>query len=89
LDYVLRVAATGPLGVRRWAAHSIPRRGALQARLKGPYVGLELPAEELGRPWFVLVEAEVHEPGIGELDQSAWCLLSRQGPPEGGRGSAR
>jgi LmbE family N-acetylglucosaminyl deacetylase len=83
LDYVLRVAATGPQGVKHWAAHSNRRRGMLQARVEGLYVGLELPAEDLGQPWYVLVEAEVHEPGIGDLDKSAWCLLSREGSPPG------
>jgi LmbE family N-acetylglucosaminyl deacetylase len=88
LDYVLRAAAAGPQGVKHWVAHSIRRRGTLKARVQGLYVGLELPADDLGQPWYVLVEAEVHEPGIGELDQSAWCLLSREDSPPGGPASA-
>jgi LmbE family N-acetylglucosaminyl deacetylase len=80
LGYVLRVAAAGPQGVRHWAARSSGRhKGALPARVAGPYFGMELPADELGQAWYVLVEAEVHEPGLGTLDQSAWCLLRVQG----------
>ena len=85
LGYVLRVAAAGPQGVKHWLARSNRRPGALPARVAGPFIGMELPAEELGQPWYVLVEAEVHEPGPGVLDQSAWCLLSREGPPAAAR----
>ena len=89
LDYVLRVAAAGPEGVRHWVARSRGRRkGELPALAAGPYVGLELPAEELGRPWYVLVEAEVHETGFGVLDQSAWCLLRLEGPEAMGPAAA-
>jgi LmbE family N-acetylglucosaminyl deacetylase len=79
LRYVLRVAAAGPQGVKHWATRTSRRPEALPARVAGPYFGLELPAEELGRPWYVLVEAEVGESGFGVLDQSAWCLLRLEG----------
>ncbi len=79
LRYVLRVAAAGPQGVKHWATRSGRRPEALPARVAGPYFGLELPAEELGRPWYVLVEAEVRESGFGVLDQSAWYLLRVEG----------
>jgi LmbE family N-acetylglucosaminyl deacetylase len=89
LDYVLRVASAGPQGVKHWVARSSGRhKGDLPALVAGPYVGMELPAEELGRPWYVLVEAEVHETGFGALDQSAWCLLRLEGPEAAGPAAA-
>jgi LmbE family N-acetylglucosaminyl deacetylase len=81
LEYVLRVAAAGPQGVRHWTARNSRRPGTLPLEVAGASFGLTLPAEELGRPWYVLVESEVHEPALGVLDQSAWCLLSLEDRP--------
>jgi LmbE family N-acetylglucosaminyl deacetylase len=81
LEYVLRVSAVGAFGVRHFVADSRnTAEGRLQAQVLGKQIAALIPAEQLGRPTVVAVEAEVLEPGLGVLDQTAWTLLAAGQP---------
>jgi LmbE family N-acetylglucosaminyl deacetylase len=81
LDYVVRVTAVDASGVRQFVAVTGRNAaGRLRAQVSGNGVAVLIPAEQLGRPAVVAVEAEVREPFSETLDRTAWALLAAGEP---------